>query len=378
MFRIFAINPGSTSTKIALFEDQTVLFSQNIAHSADKLACFDEINDQFSFRKQAILQAVATAGYTLDGCQAFVGRGGGLVSLPGGTYSINEQLLHHAKIGFTVKHPAMLGPQLAYDFAQTYGGQAYTVNPPDVDEFCDVARITGVKGIYRESRLHALNQKEVAIRYANMLHRSYEDLRLIVCHIGGGVSVTAHCHGKMIDSNDIARGDGPMSPTRCGALPVKDVIRLCFSDKKTEKQMNDLVTKTGGLISHLGTNDTRKVSVMIEQGDAYARLVYDAMIYQIAKAAGSMAVTLLGLVDGIILTGGISNDPYVVSELKRYLGFIAPLCVMAGEFEMEALAAGAYRVLTGVEKPKSYTGIPCWNGFNELCDSTETEKIHLA
>lgn len=363
-YKVFAINPGSTSTKIAMFEGDKEVFSKNVSHDAEKLKEFKEISDQFDYRKETILKELAEAGQTLEGVDAFSARGGGLVNIEGGVYQVGEKLLEHARVGYTVKHPASLGAQLADAFAKEYGGVAFVVNPPDVDEFTDVARVTGLKGIYRESRIHALNQKEIGIRYAAKLGKKYEDLNLIICHIGGGISVTAHNHGKMADSNDIANGDGPMAPTRCGQLPVKDVVTMCFSGKYTEKEMREKITKTGGLVDHLGTSDAREVTEMIKNGNQYAKLIYDAMIYEIGKTAGSMAAVLCGKVDGIIFTGGISHDKYVVEKLTEMLGFIAPITVMAGEFEMEALAAGAIRVLSGKEEAKIYTGIPVWNGFN--------------
>lgn len=362
-YKIFAINPGSTSTKIAMFEGDHMVFSKNVSHDTAKLKEFKEISDQFEYRRQTILEELTSAGQTLVGVDAFSARGGGLVNVEGGVYEIGEKLLEHARIGFTVKHPATLGAQLAAAFSEEYGGKAFVVNPPDVDEFTDVARMTGLKGIYRESRIHALNQKEIGIRYAGSIGKKYEELNLIICHIGGGISVTAHQNGHMIDSNDIANGDGPMAPTRCGQLPVKDVINMCYSGKYTEREMRDKVTKTGGLVDHLGTSDAREVCKMIEEGNAYAKLVYDAMIYEIGKSAGSMAAVLDGKVDAVILTGGISHDAYVVETLTKMLAFIAPIQVMAGEFEMEALAAGAVRVLNGEESAKIYTGEPVWNGF---------------
>ena len=363
-YKVFAINPGSTSTKIAMFEGDKEVFSKNVSHDAEKLKEFKEISDQFDYRKETILKELAETGQTLEGVDAFSARGGGLVNVEGGVYKVGEKLLEHARVGYTVKHPATLGAQLADAFAKEYGGVAFVVNPPDVDEFTDVARVTGLKGIYRESRIHALNQKEIGIRYAAKLGKKYEDLNLIICHIGGGISVTAHNHGKMVDSNDIANGDGPMAPTRCGQLPVKDVVTMCFSGKYTEKEMREKITKTGGLVDHLGTSDAREVTEMIKNGNQYAKLIYDAMIYEIGKTAGSMAAVLCGKVDGIIFTGGISHDKYVVEKLTEMLSFIAPITVMAGEFEMEALAAGAIRVLSGKEEAKTYTGIPVWNGFN--------------
>lgn len=364
-YRIFAINPGSTSTKIALFENDKMIFSKNVAHEAEKLKEFKEISDQLPYRRQTILEEVEKAGYTLENVDAFSARGGALVGVEGGTYAVNDILLHHATIGFTVKHPAMLGSQLAHNFTETYGGKAFVVNPPDVDEFDEVARVTGFHDIVRESRVHALNQKEIGIRYAENIGKKYEELNLIIAHIGGGISVTAHRKGRMVDSNDIAQGDGPMAPTRAGQLPAVALARMCFSGKYTGKEIYTRITKTGGLVDHLGTSDAREVNKMIESGNKYAKLIYDAMIYQIGKAIGSYAAVLHGKVDAIIFTGGISNDRYVVEHLTEMVNFLAPVVVMAGEFELEALASGALRVLTGREKAKEYTGVPVWNGFNK-------------
>ena len=364
-YKIFSINPGSTSTKIALFEDDKKIFSASVEHDAEELKKFPNISDQFDYRKDTILAELKKAGVTISDCDAFSGRGGGLVSCLGGTYEVNDILYQHAKECHTVKHPACLGPVLAKYFADKFGAKAFVVNPPDTDEFIDVARVTGLKGIYRESKIHALNQKEIGIRFAASQGRKYEDMNLIICHIGGGISVTAHEKGLMIDSNDIAQGDGPMAPTRCGAIPVKDMINLCFSGKYTKDQLMKKMTKTGGLVDHLGTADARDVGERIANGDKYAKLIYDAMIYEIGKFAGSMAAALKGRVDGIVLTGGISHDKYLVEQLKAMIGFIAPITVMAGEFEMEALAAGALRVLRGEEQAKVYTGIPVWHGFEE-------------
>lgn len=364
-YRIFTINPGSTSTKIALFENDTELFAANVSHDAAKLKEFREISDQFPYRKETILSELAKANISLKGVDAFVGRGGGLVSLEGGTYTINETLLHHARIGFTVKHPATLGSQLAYDFATTYGGKAFVVNPPDVDEFDLVSRVSGLSDVARESRGHPLNQKEVGIRYATSLGKRYEELNLVIAHIGGGVSVTAHKKGRMIDSNDVINGDGPMAPTRAGSIPAVAIIKMCYSGKYTEREMYDRITKTGGLVDHLGTSEVREVLERIKNGDTYAKLIYDAMIYQIGKNIGAYATVLKGDVDAILLTGGIANDSYLVEKITDMVKYIAPVKVYAGEFEMEALAAGALRVLTGQEQPKIYNGVPVWTGFKK-------------
>lgn len=376
LHKILAINPGSTSTKIAVFEGETRLFSKNVTHDAGRLKEFREISDQFVFRKEAILKELAEAGMTLDTMDAFVGRGGGTASVEGGVYTINEAMLKDTRSGKYVKHPACLGSQLAKEFADHYNRPSYVVNPPDTDEFQDLARVTGLKGVYRESKIHALNQKEIGIRYARAKGKRYEEMNLIICHIGGGVSVTAHRKGRMVDSNDIAHGDGPMAPTRCGQLPVKNVIDLCCSGQYTEQEIREKVTKSGGLVDHLGTADAREVRKLADDGNRYAKLIYDAMIYQIGKAAGAMAAVLYGKADGIILTGGISYDDYVVDSLKEMLSFIAPVEVMAGEYEMEALAAGAIRVLDGQEEAKEYTGKPVWSGFSFLEEFQEEMKAY--
>jgi butyrate kinase len=362
-YRLLTINPGSTSTKIALFENDIEIFFANVSHDAAKLQEFREISDQFPYRKETILDELAKKNISLKGIDAFVGRGGGLVGLEGGTYTINETLLHHARIGLTVKHPATLGSLLAHDFATTYGGKAFVVNPPDVDEFDLIARVSGLSDVPRESRGHPLNQKEVAIRYAAEIGSRYEDLNVVISHMGGGVSVTAHRKGRMVDSTDVINGDGPMAPTRAGAIPATAIIKMCYSGNYTERQMYDRITKTGGLVDHLGTAEVRDVLERIKKGDEYAKLIYDAMIYQIGKNIGAYATVLRGEVDAILLTGGIAHDTYVVERITDMVKYIAPVKVYAGEFEMEALAAGALRVLTGQEQSKTYTGVPVWSGF---------------
>ncbi len=361
--RVFAINPGSTSTKIALFENDRLLYSANVSHEAEKLKEFQEISDQFDYRKETILNLLKENNISLQGISAFVGRGGGQAPLAGGTYVINDLLLHHARIEYTVRHPAILGSQLAHDFASTYGCQAFVVNSPDVDEFDEVARVTGLANIYHESKTHALNQKEVGIRYGASINKDYDELNLIIAHIGGGISIVAHRKGMMVDSNDIVNGDGPMAPTRSGSIPARDIVKMCFSGKYSEKDMYDKFAKSGGLTDHLGTSNVREIKKRIDQGDVKAKLIYDAMIYQICKSIGASASVLKGKVDAIILTGGIANDQYLVDRIRESVEFVAPVKVMAGEFEMEAMAAGAIRVLTGKETPKEYTGVPVWDGF---------------
>lgn len=363
-YKVFAINPGSTSTKIALFQGGECVFSKNINHDAAELAQFREIPEQLPYRKAMILEELDKQGITLEKTDAFVGRGGGLVGIIGGTYRVNDKILEHARTCYSGKHPATLGSQLAYAFMTEYGGESFIVNPPDVDEFCDYARMTGLKGVYRESRIHALNQKEIGIRYAESINKKYEDLNLVIAHIGGGISITAHQQGKMIDSNDILNGDGPMAPTRCGTLPVRDVIEMCYSGAYTQSEMKDKLTKSGGIVDHLGTSDVLEVSIRSEKGDQYANLIFNTLIYQIIKSIGSMGAVLKGKVDAIILTGGISYNKYLTEHVTEATAFIAPVKVMPGEFEMEALANGAVRVLSGIEEARTYTGIPVWTGFD--------------
>ena len=364
-FKLCAINLGSTSTKVAVFENETMLFSANIAHDADKLKEFKVISDQLPYRKETVLNELTKRNVSLKGMDAFIGSGGGLVSLEGGTYVMNDIMLHHARIGFTVKHPANLGCQLAYLFAQEYGGQSFVVNPPDVDEFDLVARVCGMADVSRESRGHPLNQKEVGQRYAKDTGRKYEDLNLVICHVGGGLSITAHRKGRMVDSTDVINGDGAMAPTRAGAIPATAIVKMCFSGKYTEQDMFTRISKNGGLVDHLGTSDAREVAKRIKNGDSYAKLVYDAMIYQIGKYIGAYATVLKGKVDAILLTGGVSHDAYLVEQVTDMVKYIAPVKVYAGELEMEAMANGALRVLTGQEQAKVYTGVPVWSGFEK-------------
>jgi len=364
-YKIFCINPGSTSTKIALFEDDKMVFSQSVSHDAAILKTFDDVSEQLPYRKQTILDLIAEEGITLEDIDAFSCMAGGFASLEGGTYPINEKVLEHARIGFSIKnHPALLGSQLAHEFSTIYGGQAFFVDPPDVDEFEVIARITGFADIFRESRCHSLNQKEIARRHAASLGKRYDELNLVVAHMGGGVSVSAHKNGRIIDSTDVAQGDGPLTPTRPGALPATPLIKQCFSGKYTEKQMLDRIIKTGGFVEHLGTADVLEVQERIEKGDKLAALIFDAFAYQVSKNIGAYATVLEGKVDAVLLTGGIARAKALTDKITKSVSFIAPVTVYGGEFELEALAAGALRVLRGEEQPKNYTGVPIWEGLD--------------
>lgn len=365
-WRVLVINPGSTSTKVGLFEGATCVFSENVAHAADRLAEFASISDQLGYRRDTILAMLAEHGVELGSVDAFVGRGGGLLPLVGGTYAVNDVMLEHARVGANgVQHPAQLGPQLAHEFAEAAGGRpAFVVNPPDTDELCDLARMTGVRGVYRHVHLHALNLKETAIRHAASLGRAYEDCRFVVCHIGGGISVSAHDHGYMVDGNDIVGGEGPMAPTRCGSLPVAEVLGWLEAGH-TVAEARALCMKTGGFVDLLGTSDALAVSQRASEGDARAARAWDAMIYQICKEIGAMAAVLGGRVDGILLGGGMVHNQGLVDAITDRCGWIAPVTAYPGEFELEAMAAGACRVLSGAEEPREYTGVPVFSGFPE-------------
>lgn len=360
-YRILTINPGSTSTKVGCFEGEKELFTMNVSHEASDLAKFAGITEQRPYREEMILKALDEAGIDLATMDAFVGRGGGLFAIEGGTYEINDVLLDHAERGANgVQHPAQLGPQIARGLADKYGKPSFIVNAPDTDEYCLEARMTGMKGIYRTSHLHSLNQKETAIHHSEINGWNYNEKNYVVCHIGGGVSIAAHKQGKMIDGNDIVGGEGPMAPTRCGSLPAAELIRYCFKNDSM-KEVLGITTKAGGFVSHLGTSDGIEVTKRAAEGDKYAQLIWDTFIYQIIKEIGAMAATLHGKCDGILLGGGMVHNKELVARITEACSWIAPVSPYPGEFELEAMAAGAIRVLSGVEQPKVYTGDPCWS-----------------
>lgn len=362
-WRVLVINPGSTSTKVGLFDGERAVFTVNVAHEASELAKFAGVSDQLPYRVGLIEQALAENGVELASIDAFVGRGGGLLPLPGGTYEVDDVLLDHAMRGANgVQHPAQLGPQIARAFAGRVGKPAFVVNPPDTDELCDEARMTGARGVYRHVHLHALNLKETAIRHAASMGRAYEECRFVVCHIGGGISVSAHDRGRMVDGADIVGGEGPMAPTRCGALPVAEVLDYLDAGHSTA-EVRRMCMKTGGFVDLLGTSDALEVSRRAEAGDEACRRAWDAMVYQICKEIGAMAAALGGNVDGILLGGGMVHNKGLVRAIEERCGWIAPVFAYPGEFELEAMAAGARRVLDGDEEPLRYTGKSVFDGF---------------
>ncbi len=364
-YQVLAINPGSTSTKIALFEDDTCIYSKNVSHDAAELARFKTIPGQLPYRRDMILELLKEAGIRLEDIDVFVGRGGGLLAMEGGTYAVSERMLAHAKsCANGVIHPAALGSQLAHEFAVQYGAKAMVVNPPDVDEMQDLARMTGIRGVNRIIHLHALNLKETAIRHSKqVLHKEYECCNYVVCHIGGGISISAHRHGRMIDGFDIVGGEGPMAPTRCGSIAAADLLDYMEKNQLDTADMKKLCTRTGGFVSHTGISDAVELIQRANGGDGYAKMLWNAMIYQIEKCIGAMAAALHGQVDGILLGGGMVHSDDLVEQIRESCSFIAPVTAYPGEFEMEAMAAGAIRVLKGEEVLKEYTGKPVWSGF---------------
>ncbi|NLV75504.1 MAG: butyrate kinase, partial [Tissierellia bacterium] len=285
---------------------------------------------------------------------AVVGRGGLLKPIEGGTYEVNQKMLEDLKVGLQGEHASNLGGIIAHEIAREVGVKAYIVDPVVVDELLDVARISGLKEIEIRSIVHALNQKAVARRHAKIKGKKYEDMNLIVAHLGGGISVGAHHKGKIIDVNNALDGDGPFSPERSGGLPVGDLVKLCYSGKYTYEEMRKLIKGNGGMVSYLNTNNAIEVSEKIQKGDKYAQLIYYAMAYQVAKEIGSCAAVLKGKVDGILLTGGIAHDEQFTNWIKESVQFISQVYVYPGEDELMALAEGGLRVLTGEEKAKEY------------------------
>ena len=348
------INPGSTSTKVGVFEDETLLFEETLRHPTEEIAKYASIIDQKDFRKQIILDFLKEKNCDVHSLDVIVGRGGLLKPIPGGTYAVSDELLADLKKGVQGQHASNLGGILAREIGDAIGKPSYIVDPVVVDELTDVARISGMPELPRRSIFHALNQKAVARRYAKEHGTTYEALNLIVIHMGGGVSVGAHSKGKVVDVNNILDGEGCFSPERAGTVPVGDLVKMCFSGKYTQQEIYKKICGNGGFNAYLHTNDARVVEKMVDEGDQYAKLIQDAFYYQIAKDAGAMAAVLHGKVDQIILTGGIAYAQLTVDKLTESIGWIAPITVYPGEDELLALAQGGLRVMTGEEEAKVY------------------------
>ena len=348
------INPGSTSTKIGVFEDETLLFEETLRHSTEEIAQYASIVDQKDFRKNIIINLLKEKNFDINSLNMIVGRGGMLKPIPGGTYAVSDALLEDLKIGVQGQHASNLGGILAREIGDSIGVPSYIVDPVVVDELMPEARLSGVPELPRVSIFHALNQKAVAKRYAKEAGKPYDSLNLIVVHMGGGVSVGAHKAGRVIDVFNALDGDGAFSPERAGGVPSGALIKLCFSGKYSEKEIYKKICGNGGFNAYVNTNDMRDVAKMVDGGDDNAKLARDAFILQVAKDMGSMACVLEGKVDQIIITGGIAYDKYVVAQLKERAGWIAPVTVYPGEDELLALVQGGLRVLNGEEKALEY------------------------
>ncbi|MBN1332737.1 MAG: butyrate kinase [Synergistales bacterium] len=355
--KILAINPGSTSTKVALFEDDKELWSDTQRYDVDVLKEFHGIMGQEDFRLQEIRKVLENNGTVLSEIDAVVGRGGLLKPIPGGTYEVSEEMLHHLRTCHYGSHASNLGAPLAVSLANEGGcGKAYIVDPVVVDELIPEARLSGMPEIERRSIWHALNQKAVARNAAKELGKKYEEVDIIVAHMGGGISVGAHQKGKTIDVNNALDGEGPFSPERAGSLPAGGLTRLAFSGEYDLDELKKRMVGGGGLVAHLGTNDLREVQKMMEAGNEKAKLVFEALALQVAKEIGARAAVLNGHVDAVVLTGGLAYSDQLVERISERVAYIAPVKVYPGEDEMKALAEGALRIIKGEEEAHQYRG----------------------
>lgn len=350
---ILAINPGSTSTKVAIFKGETCIKQKNLSHSPEEVNKFEKVADQFEFRMNVIIGWMESEGIELNSLVAVVGRGGILRPMPGGTYRVTDKMIEDLRSGAREEHASNLGAIIAKGIADSKSIPSFIVDPVAVDEFEDIARISGLPDLPRTSLVHALNVKAVSRRIAKQYGRKLEDLNLIVAHLGGGITVAPIKDGKIIDSN-VANNGGPFSPERAGTVPVGDLVRLCYSGKYNQKQIKKKTVGEAGLVAYLGTNDAREVEKRMEAGDKQAKLIFEAMCYQVSKEIAGMAAVLYGKVDAIVLTGGLAYSNFLVDYIKERVGFIAPVEVVAGEDEMLSLAQGANRVVMGEETAKIY------------------------
>ena len=352
---ILVINPGSTSTKFALFEEEQMLFEKTLTHSHSDITKYRNIADQFEFRKDLIMQELKNRNYDPGRIAVIVGRGGLVKPIESGIYEVNEKMIADLRSGLLGQHASNLGGIIAHDIAAALpDAKAYIVDPVVVDELQPVARISGHPAIDRISIFHALNQKAVARMYAASAGKSYEDLNLIIAHMGGGISVGAHKKGRVVDVNNALNGDGPFSPERSGTLPAGQLADLCFSGKYTHAEIKSMITGKGGMVAYLGTNSFIDVCKMADDGDEKAILIRDAAAYQVAKEIGAMAAVLDGKVNTIILTGGLAFNETFVSQIKSMVGFIAEVVIYPGEDEIKSLAFNGLMVLNGKIAIKKY------------------------
>lgn len=363
VYKILVINPGSTSTKVSLFENETVRFERSLFHDAPELLRYPHVNDQMPFRYKVILDMLREEGIAPEEIDVYVGRGGSAYTQPGGITRVDQRLYDdtEAAVGGS-EHPAKLGVMLAWQFAQNFGKEAYTLNPTNVDEYCDLARLTGIKGVYRVSHSHVLNQKAVAEYHAQTMGKRYEDCCFVVAHIDGGITVSAHDHGRMVDGNMGADGEGAFTPTRIGSVPV--LALLDYIEAHSIQEVRLLCSRAGGFVSLFGTSNSDTIHNLAEKGDRKASLVWNTMIYQVCKMIGEMSVVLCGKVDGILLTGGLLRFDDVAEGVRQRCGWIAPISVYPGEMEQEALALSVLKVLRGQTCAMTYSGKPVWTGFD--------------
>lgn len=352
--KILVINPGSTSTKIAVYEDEKEIFSKTIEHSKEELSKFQKISDQLEFRKETILNVLNNEHFDLKRFNAISARGGNIHPVPSGTYIVNEKMVNDMLSLKYGAHASNLGAPIAFELSKEFNIPAFIVDPVIVDEMELVNKITGIKGILRQAKDHPLNQKAVGRVVAKQLNKTYEDCNFVIAHLGGGISIAAHRKGKIIDVNNALNGDGPFTPERAGDIPNVSLVEMCFSNQYTKDEILNLLAGKGGLVSHLNTNSLKEVFKRIQDGDEYAKVVYEAMVLQISKWIGIMSVVLKGKIDAIILTGGMCYSDKLVKDITSYVGWIAQVIPVPGEFEMKALAEGALRVLRKEEEPKTY------------------------
>ena len=338
---------------MAVYEDTKPLIQRSITHSIEELAQFDTATSQYDFRKQLVLDELKHMHLDFN-FDAVIGRGGLAKPVVGGVYEINQQMLDDVR-NAVHQHACDLGCLIAYEIAHEIPGcRSFIADPGVVDELSPLARVSGSPIMPRVCIWHALNQRAIARRFAQQVGKRYEDLNLIICHLGGGISIAAHEHGKAIDANNALDGEGPFSPERAGSLPAADLIRLCFSGQYTEAQLLKKVAGEAGLIAHLGTNNVKEIEQRIEQGDQHAELILNAMIYHTAKNIAAEAAVLCGKIDAILLTGGMAHSEYIISQLRRRIDFLAPTYCYPGEDEMQALAMNALSVLQGQQKAQKY------------------------
>lgn len=361
--KVLVINPGSTSTKVSLFEDEKELFTRSFKHDAPLLLSYKTVNDQVQMRLDTILSALSENGYKIEDCDAIIGRGGSAHTQSSYLTIVDEALYHDTfnEVGGS-DHPAKLGVMCAYVLSKEYDIPSFTINPTNMDELIDEARITGIKGLYRHAQAHALNQKAICALHRKKYNIPISQSSFICAHIDGGITVAAHKNGRMIDCNEGAGGDGPFTPTRIGSIPVLAICRY-LEKGHTIQDLKSLCSRSGGFVSHFGTNDTDKILSLVKEGDERAKLVFNSMLYQTAKAIGEMAVVLNGKVDAILLTGGLVRKEEVVEYLTSHCSFIAPIYSYPGEVEMEAMSSAVFDYYKGKIKAIKYTGKDVFSSF---------------